>query len=687
MLNKWERSKKTWIAVATALALIGGTIGTSGNVVRAEASDSYQFADSVTATGLQGTGHVLSGVNMAWVQNDKSGVRQIMLQDLTTGTIKQITSAPSAKSVPAISGNIVAWADKRNYDKLAPMWDVYIYDIRTGKERKASSVQGQLQNVTVDGNDVSYFDLTNNRMFVYDLAADEEKEIGIGSYPVVAKGKILYENKVEGGLMVYDLATAEKRVLAPLTPYETATWKDFNGTAAMWYQSGSGTGCLRMIDAADPSAAPVDLIPNVDSNTFVPKLELGETYGAWIQKVDGVKQIMGVDLQNGKVTHLTDGSTDQNALIMDGDRIVYEDAQHKMVFRSIIRTQAQTSGGSAPASQPQGSQPQSSQPQAQEDITGDEASAVFAEKGGQLALGQDRLALAVPEGAFAGETKVTARWIGQADTASHPLMKGLQPFGGAFRLDWEGDALKPVALTVKFDRSALVPQQVRKLALYRWDENGGKWAFAQGTASYDGELSAKAAKPGLYAVMSYELPFADTKGHWAEGDIGIAASRWIMNGGADNRFHPNDSLTRAEFAKMLVTALGLAPESPEKPTFGDVAALHWSYPYVEAAAKAGIVQGDNGQFRPGDQLSREAMIAMLVRAFDAAGEQAATANALAPFSDANQVAAWAKPLVAVSVAKGWTQGSGGMLRPKATSTRAEAVVLLLRVTDNEQAKE
>jgi hypothetical protein len=691
-MNNWKRSRKTWIAAATAFALIGGTIGTSGTTVRAEASASYQFADSATSTVLQGTGHVLSGSYMAWAQADRSGVRQIMLQDLTTGTIKQITNTPSAKSVPAISGSIVAWVDKRNYDKQDMLWDVFVYDIGTGKEQKVNSVQAQLQGVTVDGNYVSYFDLTKNRMFIYDLAAGEEKEIGSGSYPVVAKGKVLYENKAEGGLLVYDLASAGKRVITPLTPYETATWKDFNGTVAMWYQSGGSTDKLRMMNVADSSAsaAPVDLIPNVD-DTFVPELQLGETYGAWLQKINGIKQIMGVDLQNGLITQVTNGSTDQDALMFDGDRIVYENAQHKIVFRTIVRSSDASAGGSTMTPQPQ-PQPQplpqdgGSDSGSAKPASGEESSSVFGAKGGVLALGQDKLKIAVPDGAFTGETKVTASWIGDTDVSANPLVKGLQPFGGTFRLLWEGDALKPLDAAVTFDSTKLQPGQVKKLALYRWDEGSGKWAFTNGTADDGGKLSAKVAKPGLYSVMSYELKFADTKGHWGAGDIELAASRWIVNGGTDNRFHPNDSLTRAEFVKMLVSALGISPASPDSPMFADVQASHWSYRYVEAAAKAGIVQGENGRFKPAEKLSREAMIAMLVRAFGNEGSSGDAASTLAPFGDTNQLSPWAKELVAVSVKKGWTKGSGGKLRPKATSTRAEAVVLLLRVMDDEQSK-
>jgi hypothetical protein len=56
---------------------------------------------------------------------------------------------------------------------------------------------------------------------------------------------------------------------------------------------------------------------------------------------------------------------------------------------------------------------------------------------------------------------------------------------------------------------------------------------------------------GTVAFAAGVLPFTDIAGHWAEDAIVRMFDRGIVKGGADGRFRPDDSLTRAEMATML----------------------------------------------------------------------------------------------------------------------------------------
>ena len=69
------------------------------------------------------------------------------------------------------------------------------------------------------------------------------------------------------------------------------------------------------------------------------------------------------------------------------------------------------------------------------------------------------------------------------------------------------------------------------------------------------------------------------------------------------------------------------------------------------------------------------MIAMTVRALKLSiGEETATS-----FADDTDIPAWAKSLVVEAAAKGLVEGrSGNRFAPGETSTRAEAVTILLR---------
>ena len=94
-----------------------------------------------------------------------------------------------------------------------------------------------------------------------------------------------------------------------------------------------------------------------------------------------------------------------------------------------------------------------------------------------------------------------------------------------------------------------------------------------------------------------------------------------MGGYDDGTYRPGDPVTRAQFAKIIVRALGHQPSAAEVrvPSFVDVPYTGLLYPfaYVETAVALGIIQGyGDGTFRPGDDMTRAQLALMLVRAAD-----------------------------------------------------------------------
>lgn len=102
--------------------------------------------------------------------------------------------------------------------------------------------------------------------------------------------------------------------------------------------------------------------------------------------------------------------------------------------------------------------------------------------------------------------------------------------------------------------------------------------------------------------------------------ITALAQAGVVSGYSDQRFHPDDYLTRAQFAKIIVLALGKhTPEidNPDAPTFSDVPYTGSAYPfdYIEEATALGIIKGrGDGTFGPGDNITRLQVVLMLVRA-------------------------------------------------------------------------
>ena len=92
----------------------------------------------------------------------------------------------------------------------------------------------------------------------------------------------------------------------------------------------------------------------------------------------------------------------------------------------------------------------------------------------------------------------------------------------------------------------------------------------------------------------------------------------ITEGYEDGSFGFENTITRAEFAKMAVIASGAESTATmlegSKPSFKDVKAGAWYTGWINAAESLNLVQGDgNGTFRPNDTISNQEVITVLMR--------------------------------------------------------------------------
>ncbi|MBO2942398.1 S-layer homology domain-containing protein [Paenibacillus sp. F411] len=189
----------------------------------------------------------------------------------------------------------------------------------------------------------------------------------------------------------------------------------------------------------------------------------------------------------------------------------------------------------------------------------------------------------------------------------------------------------------------------------------------------------------IYTLLYHTAGFTDVQNHWAEAIIQNLGSRLIVEGVGAGNFEPNRSVTRAEFATMVVKALGL--HTLEGGTvFPDVEAGSWYSPYVNAAAQLQLIAGyDHGQFKPLDSITREQAMTILQRGMHVAGMEAEVkaleAEALLrSFTDAGTASSYAKSSLAAGIKSGLLLGrDGSKLAPKAYVTRAETAAMLERM--------
>lgn len=96
--------------------------------------------------------------------------------------------------------------------------------------------------------------------------------------------------------------------------------------------------------------------------------------------------------------------------------------------------------------------------------------------------------------------------------------------------------------------------------------------------------------------------------------IDLLSDLGIFNGYEDNTFKPNNTLTRAEAAAIMVRVLGLDGDVVKGNTiFTDVPAKHWASGYINIAVANGIINGmDDGTFNPDAEVTYGQIVKMIV---------------------------------------------------------------------------
>ena len=98
--------------------------------------------------------------------------------------------------------------------------------------------------------------------------------------------------------------------------------------------------------------------------------------------------------------------------------------------------------------------------------------------------------------------------------------------------------------------------------------------------------------------------------------IAYCAAHGIVNGYEDTTFQPNKTITRQEAAKMISAAMGVSKVSDELYT-DDAKIADWASDYVYMAKAAGLMKGDtDGSFRPNDQITRAEAATIMMNAYN-----------------------------------------------------------------------
>lgn len=302
--------------------------------------------------------------------------------------------------------------------------------------------------------------------------------------------------------------------------------------------------------------------------------------------------------------------------------------------------------------------------------------------GGTVGLGKEA-SVTVPAGALQGSDGVQVS-VQKADVPP-AAPSGFMVMGAAYQFTVNGQDHytfnQPVTLTFTFDTAALAPGETP--AVYYYDEARGQWVNIGGTVSGN-TITVTVDHFTRFTVMAKQeekkeekpeekpVPILnDIAGHWAENNINQLITLGAVTGYPDHTFKPDHSITRAEFAAILIKAFKLTPQSGK--VFADTAG-HWAKDSIATAAYYGIVSGyDDAHFGPDDPITREQMAAMIVRSL-----KLTTVSEKTTFTDSADISAWANSAVVAVVKSGIIKGyPDNTYRPRGNATRAETATAII----------
>lgn len=174
------------------------------------------------------------------------------------------------------------------------------------------------------------------------------------------------------------------------------------------------------------------------------------------------------------------------------------------------------------------------------------------------------------------------------------------------------------------------------------------------------------------------LPFLDVAANaWYYDAVRYVYENGVMTGMSQMIFSPDTNLTRAQMVQILYNLEGRPAVSSG--SFADVSADAWYASAVAWAKSTGVVLGyDENTFGPDDTLTRAQAAAILMRYAAYKGLDTAARGVLS-FPDAGDVPDWAHDAMQWCVAEGLLQGTDtGDLLPGGMATRAQIATIMTR---------
>lgn len=182
-------------------------------------------------------------------------------------------------------------------------------------------------------------------------------------------------------------------------------------------------------------------------------------------------------------------------------------------------------------------------------------------------------------------------------------------------------------------------------------------------------------------TVAYAKEFKDMvfESHWAYNALQYACENGFIQGFDDGTIRPDEPLTRAQMAAIIVRAYGDGNKA-DISEFEDVPKTAWYYDAFCEAVDMKLFQGDGtNHLYPTNNITREEAFVVIGRLLQLNSSESST-----KFKDDLNIAAWSKGYIKALFEKGYVSGDDeNCINPKGEITRAEFSQLIYNINNRQ----
>ena len=210
----------------------------------------------------------ISGENVIWIDSDFESTGNVHVKNLTSGNDFSIDTSRTDSWLgwrPAIDGNIIAWADRRNTGPQNPNdFDIYGYDISTHTEFPIAMNGEQRPGIDVSGNIVVYTDTgpaVNYNISGYDLSTQTKLPISPSSAtqgtPAVDGDIVVWSDSRAGNYDIYGYDLSSQSEFSICTCSNDSSNSDISDDIVVWVDNRNGNSDIYGYDLSTQTEFPI----------------------------------------------------------------------------------------------------------------------------------------------------------------------------------------------------------------------------------------------------------------------------------------------------------------------------------------------------------------------------------------------------------------------------------------------